>query len=111
VLKAIIQAGDTAGNRWNGGMYGGRTFNYGQASTVVDYHYRNGQLLDLAGGVVEPWLARPGNVYLDDMPAGPGALSGLVADDPHVFFIEEVEFDMSRWLAGEQGLSFKRKAA
>jgi hypothetical protein len=110
VIKAIILAGDTAGNRWNGGVYGGRLFNYGPASTTVDYHFRGGQLLDVSSGVVEPWNARPGMVYMDDMPAGPGGLSGFAGDDPRVFYIEEIEFDMAGWLAGSQGLSFRRRA-
>lgn len=116
VLKAIIQAGDAAGHRWQGGVYAGRQFSYGPASTAVDYHYRGGQLLDSAGGPVEPWLARPGNIYLDEMPAGPGgtisggSLSGNVNDDPHVVFIEEVELNLADWLAGGQGLSFRQKA-
>lgn len=105
VLETIAQAGDAAGNRWNLGVYANRLLYYQMASQSVDYHFRGGQLLNSAGGAMEPWLAAPGLIYLDDMPVGPGSLTANAADDPHVVFVEEVEFDAAAWLAGYQGLN------
>jgi hypothetical protein len=106
VLRDITLAGDASGNRWTCGVYNDRLFEYVQASTTPDYHYRAGQLLTQSNDPVLPWLARPGLVYLDDMPVGPGSLTTNAADDPHVLFMEEVEFEAAAYLAGQGGLNF-----
>ena len=110
ILRDITLAGDTTGARWNCGVYGDGTFDYGPASTTVDYHYKKGQVSSVSGSVLDPWLVLPGNMYLDDTPVAPGALTANAADDPHVMFIEEVEFDAAAWLREEPGLSFRREA-
>lgn len=92
VLRDIIATGDASGNRWVGGVYADRKFNYQQADTTLAYHYRGGRLYNVAGGEVEPWFALPGLVQLDDAPIGPTQITGDIADDPRVVFIEEVEF-------------------
>jgi len=92
VLTDILHAGSTSGARYIGGVYAGRQFNYEAASTTLDYHYRGGRLLDVHGGPVEPWLARPGLARLDDAPVGPGELTGNIGDDPRNIWISEVEF-------------------
>ena len=101
VLRDIIITGDASGNRWVGGMVADRKFNYQQADTTLAYHYRAGRLYNAAGGEVEPWFALPGLVQLDDAPIGPTQITGDIADDPRVVFIEEVEF------AAPDQLSFK----
>ena len=101
VLRDIIITGDASGNRWVGGVVADRKFNYQQADTTLAYHYRSGRLYNAAGGEVEPWFALPGLVQLDDAPIGPTQITGDIADDPRVVFIEEVEF------AAPDQLSFK----
>jgi hypothetical protein len=103
-IEEIILAGDGSGNRWIGGVYAGRQFNYEAAPTTLDYHYRGGRLLSVNNAPIEPWFARPGLARLDDMPVGPAALTGLTADDPRVVYLEEVEY------IAPMGLRFKRRA-
>ena len=101
VLRDILLSGDVSGNRWVGGVYAGRKFDYRQADTIIAYHYRGGKLYNAAGGEIEPWFVLPGLVRLDDAPIGPSQVSGDTADDPRVVFIEEVEF------AAPRGITFK----
>jgi hypothetical protein len=92
ILMDIIKAGDASGNRWVGGVYGGRMFDYGLADGLIAYRYRGGKFYNAAGGEMEPWFAEPGHLlYLDDAPLGPGQISGNDEDDPHIVFVSEVE--------------------
>jgi len=94
ILLDIIKAGDAAGNRWVGGVYADRRFNYGLADNVIAYRYRGGKVWNAAGGEMEPWFAEPGHLlYLDDAPIGPGqgGISSNPEDNPHVVFVSEVE--------------------
>jgi hypothetical protein len=93
-------------------VFGNRLFDYRVADTALSYRYRNGRLLNIAGGEMEPWFALPGLAYIDDLPIGPPDLTGDEADDPHVKWIEEVEFSVADWLAGSEGagLKFRREA-
>ncbi len=109
VIEDIVLTGDASGNRWIGGVYGGRKFDYGQASTTIEYRYSKGILKTVSGVVIEPWFLRPGLVYMDDMPLGPGDISGNDMDDPRAFYMDEVEFDVAGWLKGETGLRFRRE--
>lgn len=111
VLRDITLAGDASGNRWICGVFGDRAFDYRQADTTISYHYRGGRLLHPAGGDMEPWFALPGLAYVDDMPLGPGDITGDDADDPHVVFFEEVEFSAADWLAGGSGLKYRREVS
>lgn len=111
VLRDITLAGSTAGARWTCGVYGNKLFDYQAAATTAANHFRSGKYLAAGGGTLEPWLVAPGLVVLDDMPVGPGDVSGNDADDPRVWFIEQVEFDVAQWLAGGDGLSFKAEAS
>jgi len=110
VIQGILKAGDTNGNIWSGGCYGGHKFNYFPVSTTPVYHYRGGDLLTAAGGVTIPWEARPEVVYADDIPVGPGQVSGSILDDPRCFVLDEVDFDAAEWLAGGSGLKFNKMA-
>lgn len=105
MVEEIILAGDGSGNRWTGGVYAGRVFDYGPASVALDYHYRGGQLLAVHGGAIEPWFAAPGLARLDDAPVGPGEITGNITDDPRNIYIEEVEF-----IAPDR-LEFRREVA
>lgn len=104
VLMNILRAGSASGARYIGGVYAGRKFNYETASTTLDYHYRGGRLLDILGGPVDPWLARPGLARLDDAPVGPGELTSDIGDDPRNIWISEMEF------IAPDALKFKREA-
>lgn len=108
ILRDITLAGDASGNRWLCGVFGNRKFDYRMADTALIYRARAGRLYDVSGGEVEPWLAGPGLVYLDDLPIGPPDLTGDEADDPHVKWIEEVEFNVAEWLKGGSGLMYRR---
>jgi hypothetical protein len=48
ILLDIIKAGDASGNRWVGGVYGGRMFDYGLADNVIAYRYGR-QILQRGG--------------------------------------------------------------
>ena len=110
-LTAIVDAGDSSGNRWIGGVFSNRLYDYKLAAAELSYHYRGGELLMMAGGPQEPWLAVPGYAEIDDMPVGPViSTTGNLQDDPRVVWIEEVEFDCADWLAGNSGLNFRRTA-
>lgn len=108
-LEAITIAGDASGNRWECGVYGGRTCDYLQVSEAALYTWENGQLYALDKSVVEPWRARPGYVTLKNMPLGPGQISGYETDDPRVVYMFEIEFSVPDWLAGQSGLAWIRE--
>lgn len=92
VLMDIANAGDASGNRWVCGVSNDRRFDYGLADNVIAYHYRGGKFYHSAGGELEPWFAEPAHLlYLDDAPVGPGQISGVLEDDPHIVFVSEVE--------------------
>lgn len=102
VLKDLIEAGDSAKARWEGGVYAGRVFHYRPVETTPQYHYRAGRLLTVHGNPVDPWMARPGMARLDEMPVGPGSFTDNETDDPRNLFIDEVEF------IAPDGLSIQR---
>lgn len=111
VLRDIADAGDSTGNRWLLEVLADRIANYLPADQEVKYYYRNGYLHDLSSGDVEPWLAAPGVIRLEDLPRGPEPLTGLVLDDPRHVYIEEVEFSVDDWLAGRSSLTFRRQVS
>lgn len=91
-LMDITNAGDASGNRWVCGVGAGRAFDYMAADNVIAYRYRGGRFYNSAGGELEPWFAEPGHLlYLDDAPVGPGQISGVLEDDPHIVFVSEIE--------------------
>lgn len=71
VLREICEAGDEAGNKWQIGVYADRKLYYEAVPFQLSYHLRAGHLLYAGGGDVEPWRARPGWAYIDDLPLGP----------------------------------------
>jgi len=91
-IKDIVKAGDGSYNRWQGGVYAGRRFDYSQTSQAVTYHYNGGQLLNANYSPVAPWEARPALTCIDNMPTGPGEVTGDATDDPRNVFLEGVEF-------------------
>lgn len=92
IIQDILKAGDTVGNRWVGGVYAGRLFDYGLADNKIAYRYRGGKFYHPSGGELEPWFAEPGHLlYLDDAPVGPGIVSTNLENDPHVVFVSEIE--------------------
>ena len=103
VFEKATRVGDDTGARYQCGVYGGRVLNYGPRPTTLNYHYRGGRLLDVHGGEVEPWAVRPGLVHLDDMPIGPGQITGDINDDPRNSWLYEIEY------IAPDGLQFKRE--
>ena len=91
VLEDIILSGSGT-TRFEGGVYAGRQFNYQPVSSSLAYHYSGGQLLAVNRAPEDPWLARPGLARIDDMPVGPGEISGNIADDPRNVYLDEIEF-------------------
>lgn len=105
IIRDITLAGDASGNRWQCGVYANRIFEYRQSDTTFAMRFRAGKILNVAGGVLEPWFAEPGLLYLDDLPLGPGnVVVARATVDPHTVMVEEVEFDAGDYLAGGAGL-------
>ncbi len=94
LIEEITQQGDSSGNLWKCGVYGGRELVYEQAPAVARYQHRAGELLDIMGTPVVLSMMEPGFlVYNANAPAGwaqPGVSSAW--DDPRVSYCEEVEF-------------------
>ena len=103
MLQNIIQAGDGSNNKWEGGVYNDRKFDYYPSSTSVEYNRSGGQVLDLTGGIVNPWAVRPAIVCLKDMPVGPGEITGNIDDDPR-----NMRFDAATFMAPD-GIDFSRE--
>ena len=110
IVRDATLAGDASGNLWQCGGYANRTFDYRMMDSSYNAHYQHGRLINLAGGELEPWFAQPGLIYLDDMPMGPGQISGYTRHDPHVISIDEIEFDVEDWLKTGNGVKFRQKA-
>lgn len=91
VLKEICDSGDAGGGKWAIGVYADRKLEYKPVAAELSYHLRGGHLLQIAGGDTEPWLARPGWANVDDMPVGPGPLSGQARNNARWRYLEEVE--------------------
>jgi hypothetical protein len=91
-LEEVILAGDGTGTPYAGGVYPGRTFDYGARSTSVDYIYSGGQLQSSQGGHIEPWFVRPGICHMAEMPIEPAGITGRTQDDPRNVWLAEVEF-------------------
>lgn len=108
-LRDIAEAGDSTGNRWLFQVYNGRVADYVAADQTLKYYLRNGYLHDVSSGDVEPWLAQPGIIRIEDLPRGPEPVTGLHLDDPRYVYIEEVEFGVEDWLAGRSSLIFRRQ--
>jgi len=91
--EELILMGDASGNRWVGGVYKGRKFNYCPAQTSVTHYWRNGRLTDLIGRPVIPSLIWPNIiVQISDTPLGVTPPGGAAWDSPRNLWIEEVEF-------------------
>lgn len=92
-IAGILDDGDASGNRWVGGVYDGRVFNYNAAATTVEYRIRNGILTDRGGSQVIPALLKPDFIVRNAAaPSGMTPLGGNVWDDPRNAWITEVEF-------------------
>lgn len=92
-LREIAEAGDAGGNKWGVGVYENRRLEYTKIPEELSYRYRDGKLWNAGGAEVEPWLVRPGWIYLDEAPIRQAFASDSVIDDPHWMYAEEVEFE------------------
>jgi hypothetical protein len=91
-IEEVILAGDGTGTPYEGGVYPGRTFDYGARSTTVEYNYSGGELQSVHGGYIEPWFVRPGICHMAEMPIEPAGITGRTQDDPRNVWLAEVEF-------------------
>jgi hypothetical protein len=91
VLRQIAEAGGSGGAKWSIGVYAGRQLKYESVPQALSYYRRNGQLISVAGGEIEPWLAKPGWAVWQDMPIGAGTLTGNAQNDPRWVYLEEIE--------------------
>lgn len=92
-IEDLIVQGDASGNRWVGGVYEDREFDYNQAATEVEYYVRSGSLVDKGAMPVVPSLLKPDFIVcLGNAPTGGTPIGGNVWDDPRNAWITEVEF-------------------
>jgi hypothetical protein len=94
LAEKIILAGDASGNRWVGGVYADRQFDYGQAATAIGFEKhgdilrrRHASLDVLPSSMVADFIIFNANAPVDETPIG-----GSVLDDPRTAWVEEVEF-------------------
>lgn len=93
IAKELVLMGDAAGDRYTGGVYAGRVFDYEAAKTVVTHYWQNGQLLDQGRTPVTPSAILP-NMVVQLSAILPGELppGGNVWDSPRNLWVDEVEF-------------------
>lgn len=103
-LRSITEAGDSTGDRWGLGCYENKLVEYREWDSEAGWRMQNGQAVQLGGGMLDGWQARPGLMVVDDIPMGPAGPSIETDDDPRVVVVDEVEFDAAGWLAGKSGL-------
>lgn len=104
IAEDITISGDVSGDRWACGVYADRKFDYTETTPEAEFNWRGGVLRGRDGSPIEPWLAEPGFIRLDEMPLGPEQISGVETDDPRILYMFEVEFDCEAWLDGEAGI-------
>lgn len=92
-VEDIIAQGDASGNRWVGGVYEDRRFDYNQGASEVKYYIRDGVLVSHAGIPVIPSQLNPDFILRNARaPTGGTPIGGNVWDDPRNAWITEVEF-------------------
>jgi len=94
-VEDLVLMGDGSGNRWIGGVYGERKFDYKQAATSVTHYWRDGKLVNALGGDIIPSMLKPNMIVQVSTNVNNVSISGSnVWDDPKNIYIEEVEFTM-----------------
>ena len=91
ILKEIADAGEDTGSKWAVGVYEDRHLNYERVAAELSYYLQGGHLLNVSGGEIEPWLARPGWAEVLDLPISAASISGHVQHNPRWRYLEEVE--------------------
>lgn len=107
-IRDLTKAGNGLGDRFTAGVYRGRRFWYDVASTTIMARVRNGNLVDVAGGPLNGWMAEPGLVALDDMPRALDTVSSRAAEQGRVVWMNEVEFDLGAYLDGESSVTYRQ---
>jgi hypothetical protein len=111
VLKEIANSGDATKGKWTVGVWSQRQVDYHAIAPQLSYHIRDGHLLQMSGGDIEPWLARPGWAMVDDLPIGPGHAGAAGAqNDPRWRYLEEIEMLPPDNQHSEHWLSYSREA-
>lgn len=105
VLSDIADVGDGSGKRWSVGVFEGRKLNYVSVPQVARYQFSKGVMYYPNGrAVVEPWVLRPGWVYLADAPMSTRYAGTDATDDPRMVYAQEVEYiapDKFSWRRAE----------
>ena len=93
LIEELIEDGDSSGNRYAGGVYEGRKFNYKLAETAITYYWRTGQLFDRTNALVHPALIQPDSIVrIGNAPFGTVAPGATEQDNTKSAYITEVEF-------------------
>jgi len=87
-IESFIKMGDTSGNRWAGGVYRGRVFDYHLAETQPAFSWSKDRLVDDLGHPMQPTLIRPDIIVRIGSPFVTEPLSGNEWDKN--VYIEEV---------------------
>jgi hypothetical protein len=95
IVRELTGVGDGAGNRYVAGIYEGQAFIYRAIGEEADYiqalNEKQQQVRTPSGGIVEPWLVRPGRwLYF---PSFLGRVDRLDPyEDPRMMLIEQARF-------------------
>jgi len=95
-IEDMIEMGDASGNRWVGGVYGGRVFDYHLAETAITHYWKDGRLLDRAmQPIIAPSLIKPDIIVrISETPFQTYQTGGNVSDSAMNAYVDEVEFMM-----------------
>lgn len=107
LVEDIARVGDADGNRWMLEVLKDRLLHYRPAADDPVARVRDGRLIAVDGGVIEGWYAKPGIVKLDDILPVFTVTSNRILGPDLSAWMSEVEFDLGKWLAGEDGVTYR----
>lgn len=110
LIADVTAAGDASGNRWVCGVYNGRKFYYEQASSTPVARVRDGRIVAISGAPLEGWLAQPGIVAIDDLPIAYD-IGERIEHRLNMSWMNEVEFSLGDYLAGNVGITYRQTQA
>jgi len=91
-IEEITLAG-SGSDPWQCGIYPpGYNFVYESRPTDVEYQFLRGQVRDIHGTYIKPWMVHPGLCRISDMPVVATGATGRNQEDPRNVWIKEVEF-------------------
>lgn len=109
LIKTLVDAGDSNGNRWLFGIYENRVPQYHAAPTTIDYQAFIGDSLSSfrgqSGADIPPWSVRPGKwIRIDDLKLR-YQFDMALAQTNNTGFIESVTYTMPYGLQVDAGLN------